>query len=132
MSTVYADADWYAIFECQSHFVDGRCPPDESALYVFGREHRMSQDLLDSFRSHIYYQIGDCLDLDELAFVDRSRESFVLLTITFWNFVLLIAKVCCRMCDPGDVRARQLARSGRVQPGSDARKLAHGRCVTSG
>ena len=83
MSTVYADADWYAIFECQSHFVDGRCPPDESALYVFGREHRMSQDLLDSFRQHIHDQIGDCLDLDELAFVDRSREPFVLLTITY-------------------------------------------------
>ena len=75
MSTVYADDEWLAMYECGSHFVNGRCPPEQSALYVFGREHRMSQELLDSFRRHIHAQIGDCLDLDDLAFVDKSRES---------------------------------------------------------
>ena len=74
IATVYADDDWFIEIECQSAFVDGRCPSDATAVYVFGRQHEVSQELKDMFREKIRARTGDCIDLRPLVFMDKTRE----------------------------------------------------------
>ena len=74
IATVYADDDWFIEIECQSAFVDGRCPSDATAVYVFGRQHEVSQELKDMFREKIHARAGDCIDLRPLVFMDKTRE----------------------------------------------------------
>ena len=76
MSVLYIDDDWLAEIECQSAFVDGRCPHDDVAVYVFGREHRISHELMERFRAEIRKHTHDCVDLRHLNFVDQTRKLF--------------------------------------------------------